>query len=67
MGQEAQFYPASSNFTVFSPLNTGHAINLHFSALDDYAFIVSFYVIFSLDTRWNFIQMQNAWLESNGF
>jgi len=40
IGQDAQFWPASSNFTAHSPLNTGHGLNLHFSAPDSYAFII---------------------------
>ncbi|KLO15170.1 alpha/beta-hydrolase [Schizopora paradoxa] len=42
VGQDSQFWPASSNFTAHSPLNTGHGLNLHFSAPDSYAFIFDF-------------------------
>jgi len=40
IGQEAQFWPASSNFTAHSPLNTGHGLNLHYSAPASYAYII---------------------------
>ncbi|KLO15178.1 hypothetical protein SCHPADRAFT_825102 [Schizopora paradoxa] len=31
IGQDAQYWPASSNFTAHTPLNTGHGLNLHYS------------------------------------